>query len=256
MKNPPERPVLVVIDRRTGSFVKSLGDVKNPKNLFTRPPNNTVLWRYSDYVRCSNIFTNRTLYFRRADKFKDTLEGRFTPANAKRPSDMFAEAAKQLPTASILSIQESHRNHVYLNCWHKNPEENPRMWKEYTTCTEAIAIRTDLESLFAAMPTEIKGANVNYCGEDYPIPEFHSLSALVHKNRTDFEHENEFRLIYQLPTSEIARSDDKADEGRLIPVDTGRLVHLVRVHPLATEAFKEQVRRDAQAASSRTIIEG
>ena len=129
------------------------------------------------------------------------------------------------------------------------------MWKEYSSSSDAIAESTDLRSLFHATPEQIKGANVNYVDEGYSIPEFHSLSALVHKRRGRFEHEKEFRLIYQLPPPEIARLDNKADEGRLIPVDTHQLVHLVRFHPSASEAFKEMVRRDILAASLNVTIE-
>lgn len=145
----------VITDRRTGRPVQVLGEVVNPDKLFTLPPENTVLWRYSDYRNIRSVITEGRLYFRRADKFKDSLEGRFTDGNRQRPSTMFAAAASKLPIEKILPIQESHRSHVFVNCWHKNPVENERMWREYTTCPNAIAVKTDLASLFHATPNEI-----------------------------------------------------------------------------------------------------
>jgi len=161
---------------------------------------------------------------------------------------MFATAAGKLPMDQILPIQESHRSHAYLNCWHKNPEESPRMWKEYTTCAESIAIRTDLASLLLATPCEIKGANVHYVDESYSIPEFHSLAPLVHKRREPYEFEQEFRLIYQLRPEQIARPDNEADRGRFVLIDRRSLIHLVRFHPDATAQFKETVQGDLAAA--------
>ncbi len=248
MNNPPSKVYQVVIDRRTRQPVRILGEVKDPEKLFTLPAEDTVLWRYNDYSRVRTLITEGWLYFRRADKFKDSLEGRFTKANLEGPSAMFAATATKLPTKDLLPIQESHRSHVYLNCWHKNPEENSRMWQEYTTCPESIAIKTDLLSLFRSTPAEIKGSNVHYVEEDYPVPEFHSLAALVHKRKKPFEFEREFRLIYQLRPDEIARPDDEADAGRKVPVDRHRLIHFIRFHPDASAGFKEAVRQDLAAA--------
>ena len=168
---------------------------------------------------------------------------------------MFAAAAGKLPVDQVRAIQETHRSHVFLNCWHKNPVEIERMWLAYTSCPEAIAVKTDVASLFAAIPGHIKGANVNYVNEGDSIPEFHSLAALVHKRREPYEFENEFRLIYQLPPCEIERPDDKEDEHRWIPVDARRLLHLIRFHPAATPEFMALVRRDLDAARLPVALE-
>jgi hypothetical protein len=248
MGNPSPKLVQAIIDRRTGLPVQILGEVVNQQELFTLPPMDTVLWRYSDYQYIRSIIAEGRIYFRRADKFKDPLEGRFTEGNRERPSSMFAAAAGKLPMVQVRAIQETHRSHVFLSCWHKNPVENERMWPAYTTCPEAIAVKTDVASLFAATPGHIRGADVNYVNEGDSIPEFHSLAALVHKRREPYEFENEFRLIYQLPLSEIERPDDQEDEHRWIPVDARRLLHLTRFHPSATPEFMAMVRRDLDAA--------
>jgi hypothetical protein len=255
MSNDPDKVLMAIIDRRTGLPVKILGAVENPERLFTLPPEDTVLWRYGDYERFKTVITEQQLYFRRADKFKDSLEGKFTEGNRQRPSKMFAAVTGQLPTTGVLPIQESNRAHVYVNCWHKNPVENSRMWPEYTSCSEAIAVKTNLASLFCATPQQIKAANVHYVDEGYSIPEFHSLSALVHKRREKYEFENELRLIYQLQPSEIGRLDNKEDEGRLVPVDARKLIHLIRFHPSASAEFKELVRRDTLTASLSITLE-
>ena len=97
-----DKVMMAIIDRRTGLPVKLLGEVKNPEVLFTLPPPDTVLWRYSDYRWIHSVITDNKLYFRRADRFKDRLEGRFTEGNRQRPSAMFAEVARSLPTETAI----------------------------------------------------------------------------------------------------------------------------------------------------------
>ena len=49
MSQQPPTVYQVIIDRRTGRAVQILGEVKDPETLFTLPPDDSMLWRYSDY---------------------------------------------------------------------------------------------------------------------------------------------------------------------------------------------------------------
>jgi hypothetical protein len=245
----------VIFDRRTGRLVKILGEVVGPETLFTLPPGGTIVWRYGDYRYLRSVIAENRIYFRRSDKFRDGLEGRFTAGNRERPSAMFAQAAGQLPMERIRAIQETNRAHVFLNCWHKNPVENHRMWTEYTTLPESIAIRTNVGNLLGAMPAHIRGADVHYVNETDSIPELHSLAALVHKRRDPYEFEQEFRLIFQLRLNEIGRLADNADDYRWIPVEPRRLLHIIRLHPAATPEFEALVRADLATAGLSVPVE-
>jgi hypothetical protein len=239
------------IDRRTGKPLKISRPLPTVRSLFTLPPPQTVLWKYGDYHKFAQLFSQGTLYFRRADQLPDIYEGRFTAANQERQSDMFDAAFRDLglgDAAPILRMQESHRNHTFLSCWHKNSAENARMWREYTKSSDAIVLVTDLSSLFAATPTECKGADVHYVAENEPLPELHSLAALVHKRRDPYEFESEFRLLCMLPLGKIERPETPEDYGRLIPADAARLLKEVRFHPQASAEFKARVRVDVAAA--------
>ena len=122
------------------------------------------------------------------------------------------------------------------------------MWKEYTTTADSIALVTNLTSLFKATPEQCRGAEVHYVEEDQPLPELHSLAALVHKRRDPYAFENEFRLLYQLPPTESISLDRAEDYFRLVPADPGTLIHQVIFHPAATPEFKERVRVDLAKA--------
>lgn len=238
-------------DLSTGQIKKVSRPLPDVENLFTLPPLKTRLWKYGDYHKFSQLFLEKTLYFRRADKLPDIFEGRFTAANQKRRSDMFGPAFEDLGLgndASILDIQESHRVWTFLNCWHKNEKENPRMWREYTKTSESIVLITNLESLACATYGKCRGAEVHYVGENKPLPELHSLAALVHKRKVLYYFENEFRLLYELRPEESIFSDREEDFFRLISMDSINFVHEVRFHPLATPEFKAKVRAEIIAA--------
>jgi hypothetical protein len=245
---------MAIIDRRTGKPIRISRPLPDVAQLFTLPPPNTVLWRYGDYWKFAQLFLQQKLYFRRADQLPDIYEGLFTAANRERRSDMFAAAFNDLglgDAAPILRIQEMHRTRTFLSCWHKNERENPRMWKEYTKTNDSIALLTDVASLSAATPDQCKGADVHYIGEDQPLPELHSLAALVHKRRKPYAFENEFRLLYMLRGEERVSPDNKEDFFRLIPADPLAFVHEVRFHPAATPEFKAKVRAEIAAAGFR-----
>lgn len=247
---------MAIIDRRTGQAVKISRPLPDLKKLFTLPPVKARLWKYGDYRKFAQLFSERTLYFRRADQLPDIYEGRFTAANQERRSDMFADAFVELglgDPAAIHAIQESHRTRTFLHCWHKNEQENSRMWKEYTTSADSIVILTTVAALFAATPAHCKGAEIHYVREDESLPELHSLAALVYKRRDTYAFEDEFRLLYMLPQGESVVLDQKNDFFRLIPADTGTLVHEVRFHPAASLKFKDTVRADIAAGSWKIL---
>jgi hypothetical protein len=235
----------------TGQIAKVSRPLPDAGKLFTLPPLKTRLWKYGDYHKFSKLFSANTLYFRRADKLPDIFEGRFTAANRTRRSDMFGPAFEDLGLGnddSILHIQESHRVRTFLHCWHKNEKENPRMWREYTKTNESVVLVTNFESLACATNGKCRPAEVHYTGENTPLPELHSLAALVHKRKTPYYFENELRLLYELGPEESVYLDHEEDFFRLIAVNSANFVHEVRFHPLASPEFKAKVRAEIDAA--------
>lgn len=223
----------------------------NVDRIFTLPAPGTVMWRYCDYSKASGFLSGRMLYFRRADRLPDIYEGRFTAATHIQRSAAFADAFKDLPLGepnAILQIQESHRSHAFLNCWHKNKKENPRMWREFTTGADSVAMVSNLEALFAGTPDQCRGSEVHYVDEEEPIPELHSLAPLFHKRRNPYAFEDEFRLIYVLPMNEPVFLDRPEDFFRLLPADPSIIIHELRLHPGATTEFRDKVRQEVEAA--------
>jgi hypothetical protein len=246
-----EEVIPVLIDRRTGEIVRISRPLHQTKEVFTLPPSDTILWKYADYWKIAGLFLHGQLYFRRADKLPDIYEGRFTEANETQRSSLFADAFQDLGLGNakpILEIQESNRAHVFLNCWHKNTEENQEMWAAYTAGPDSVVLVTNVASLFAATPSFCRGADVHYIEESEPLPEMHSLAPLVHKRRDPYAFEREFRLIVQRAHRESVDLNSEADFGRLISTDPKKLLHQVRLHPRASVEFKSKVRTNIAAA--------
>jgi hypothetical protein len=213
---------------------------------FQAPAMDQILWRYGDYWKFRELFAEKKLYFRRADKLLDAKEGKFTDGNQAGHSELFAQAFKEIPLGDhrkILDIQESHRPRTFLMCWHKNTVENSRMWREYTKTNESVAIRTNVQSLAAVIGDRCRGFDVKYVGEDFAIPELHSVAPYAYK-RMDFAFEQEFRLAYFLPLDESVYLDQPEDFQRWMVGDPARFVHELRFHPLACTTFKQEVRSE------------
>ena len=52
-----------------------------PRNSFTPPPDNAVLWRYISFTKFVSLLTRKALFFARADKLGDPYEGSLSQWN-------------------------------------------------------------------------------------------------------------------------------------------------------------------------------
>jgi hypothetical protein len=238
-------------DLTTGKIVAISGPVSADALPFRIADPNAQLWRYGDYWKFKGLFGENKLYFRRADRLSDALEGRFTEANKKQVSASCAAAFADLklgdPT-QIREIQEGLRVFRFLTCWHKNTHESRRMWGEYTKSTNALVITTKTPRLRAVFGERCAAFDVEYIDEDKTLPELHSLAALAFKRRLQFSHENEFRVVYTA-SDEMIYADREEDFGRTLPCNPGDFVDEIRFHPDATPEFKAEVRADLSGTS-------
>ena len=90
------------------------------------PPDNTVLWRYSDFAKFLHLLETRTLWFARVDQFEDPLEATYTDAELKHLR------------ALQPGVAESHSRGVefiratgFVNCWRAGSDESLAMWDLY-----------------------------------------------------------------------------------------------------------------------------
>ena len=109
---------------------------------------NQKLWRYMDLSKFVSLIEKNALWLARADTFRDKHEGRF-------PDDMrmaIEKAFKGLDDDSSVvedadDFLDYLRKNTFINCWHKNFDENMVMWEIYGRDTNALAIQTTANNI-------------------------------------------------------------------------------------------------------------
>src|SRR5207248_2242494 len=120
---------------------------------FELPPDDAILWRYSDFVKFTSLIATRTLHFTRGDGFEDPFEGAMG-ARANRPRwekhyrEFFRQAVLHPPNgikppsearaskeARRLWKEFAGRNDAlehFINCWYESTHESDAMWRLYS----------------------------------------------------------------------------------------------------------------------------
>ena len=195
-----------------------------------------MLWRYMDFPKFVSLLDTSSLFFSRADLLGDPFEGVLAKANIETLPDRYGpEVAASM--REVLPHMRSRTVGTFVNCWHWNDFESDAMWKIYAQQSAGVAIRTDFGSLSGSFTDDqtIYIGRVNYI--DYGagfVPEGNIFGPLLYK-RNHFEHEREVRAMTSasLPLGK--------EPGRHAKVDLTKLIHEVRVSPLAPGWFAELV---------------
>ncbi|WP_372014326.1 hypothetical protein [Pseudoxanthomonas sp. 10H] len=200
-----------------------------------------------DFTKFVALLDHSSLFFCRADLFRDPFEGSYSKANvALRP-----QIYKDLPQEQrerMLEQQERFakwiREWTYISCWHANQFESAAMWDLYAKTDEAVAIETTYEKLAAALSGDAYLGVVRYI--DYQtewLPEGNTFYPFVHK-RSSFEHEREVRAVIQdLPVenNQIAVGRPNDTSGRNVEVSLDSLIDTVHVSPTSPAWLMELV---------------
>lgn len=184
----------------------------------TLPKDTDFLWRYISFGKFVNLLDTESIFFTRADKFDDPLEG-FTPSSVKEHYESLIGDSNTLER-----LREKWRKYVFCSCWHHASEESMAMWEKYHMHNSGIAIKTTVDAfkncfrdVYDVFIGKIKYINLY----EYPLPQnINEMSILYtwyfHK-RKHFEHEREFRAI--LNTTPL-RPDNFDNYGNLANLET------------------------------------
>jgi hypothetical protein len=134
---------------------------------------------------------------------------------------------------------------MFINCWNVENAESARMWAEYTTGPESIAISTTFASLIQALPVnELTISRVKYVDDETPRTEFSHTAPFLYKDKR-FSFENELRLVRPVLDGEFVMLEDERDFGKLVPVHLG-LIDRIVAHKNMPESALRQVRQLAR----------
>ena len=220
------------------------------------PGENAVLWKYMDLAKLVSLFSTKSLYLRRLDKFDDKYEGAICSekgeahalsnlsfsANIKVLNQLKQELRKEISQEEFICLikdklkemkdnREQLRSSKFVTCWSCNNVESEAMWRLYAKDMQCgVAIKTTYKKLFFALDpkvnVEIGQVHYNEYGEN----DFIGLHPEWHK-RKSLSYENEVRLI-------IRRDSNIYNEwGVNIPVDINALIQEIVISPEANTWF-------------------
>src|ERR1700743_313712 len=210
---------------------------------FLPPPDDTVLWRYSDFTKFMDLIERRSLWFCRADKFEDPLEGTFTDAELAHFRALRPDGTPLYPEVHAMQeVSTMMRGTTFVNCWREGPHESMAMWDIYGKGSGVVAIKSNvglLKEAFASYSGQVNISRVKYV--DWKKSGFggNALEMCIRKD-ISYAHESEVRaVIWGLgsaagePILKIGPGGDmsKVQLGVEVDVDPARLITDVVVGP-------------------------
>lgn len=247
-----------------------MADVEDVSKFIPPPDESQTIWRYLDFTKLVAVLEARALFFARVSSLDDPFEGSFPSSQTVLQRVMGAFKPGTLPPGTTINLEsdieqawKTMRYWAMVNCWHASEHESAAMWQLYASNSRAVAIRSTVARLRAAIgrapapPSGFGGSDWVHIGMieyiDYAkdrIPDG-SFAAQFFRKRRSFEHERELRaMVLQFPRSGDGQRVDferrPSDAGLLVPVDLNTLVEGIAVAPSAPTWFVDLVRRVVQ----------
>ena len=130
------------------------------------PPDDTILWRYSDFAKFMDLIERRKLWFSRSDKFEDPLEGTFTDAEIAHFGSLRPDGTPADPALyGSPQVSKMMRGTTFVNCWREGKHESMAMWDIYGKGSGVVAIKSTVGLLKAAVASydwDVFISRVNY----------------------------------------------------------------------------------------------
>lgn len=164
------------------------------------PPDDTILWRYLDFVKLMDLIERRRLWFARVDTFEDPLEGTHTDAEVEylRAQPPPPSPVKDFTLeAQYVGMTRMYRQTMYVNCWRAAPAESMAMWDIYGKGAGVVAIKSTvgrLKETLSAFPRKVFLGRVKYVDWDEIAWHLNALAMVMRKDRS-YEYEQEMRAV-------------------------------------------------------------
>lgn len=203
---------------------------------------NTVLWRYFDAAKLFDFFENSTLFFCRADKFTDKFEGAFTPSLRQKISEAYLESKIDY---TYEKFKKRMRETVFINCWHRSPDDSAAMWALYGKTDCAVALTTTVGRLTDALleqrlKYDLAIERVEYVKHwrDPKLDICPYARVFAYKTKA-YEYEKEVRVLLDRSANEW--DDYIAEPGMAIKIATSTLVRSIVIAPEAPAWFESLI---------------
>jgi hypothetical protein len=208
------------------------------------PPDDTVIWRYSDFAKFMDLIERRKLWFCRADEFEDPLEGTFTDAEIAHFRSLRPDGTPVDPAAyGLPEVSTMMRGTTFVNCWREGKHESMAMWDIYGKGSGVVAVKSTvglLKEAVASYNRDVYITRVKYIDWNEQHFRRNALEVCVRKD-VSYAHESEIRaLIWGLgmrpgstPLITMPPDNNMASikPGEEVEVDPVRLITEVMVGP-------------------------
>jgi hypothetical protein len=234
-----------------------------------------TVWRYMPFSKFISLITYQALWFSKLNILQDTYEG-MIPARVKRQMQEDNQRFKaQFNTPEfhrqidswLDKNEEDSRELLVVSCWFVGESDSERMWREYGSSNEAVAIKSTIGRLarYVLVPTDEHVSHlglVSYVDHDhhemsgYEAHQGHERAFLKDKR---FAHEHEIRIVtMNIKTTSCASMEGKPyteeevagkymnnfeNPGLYVGVHLKCLLVEVVVSPTAQDWFEKLVRR-------------
>jgi len=207
----------------------------------------TVLWRYLDAAKLFDFFENSTLFFCRADHFRDKFEGAFTPSLRQQISDAYARGEIDY---NYEHFKRRMRESVFINCWHRSQDDSAAMWALYGKSDCAVALTTTVGQLAATLESVEEDHAISIARVEYVkhwsdpkldvSPDFTRI--FTYKTKA-YEYEKEVRVIIDRTGHSLV--PELLQTGLVVPIDVRALLRSIVIAPDAPPWFEKLVRQSA-----------
>ncbi|RCW41597.1 DUF2971 domain-containing protein [Paenibacillus prosopidis] len=207
------------------------------------PNENDKICRYLDFPKFMSLLVNKSLFFTRADKFEDPLEGEVPEQYLKKFFDIESPFAQyfgydvESEKVRVLESYYQEKEKTFVNCWTIYDTESYALWKIYSE-KNGVAIQTTvgkMKEITATAGAEIfKVQYIDNNEQDLFIPTNKRLydNFFVFK-RAHYKYENEIRAI-------ISGIEAEFQEVRIH--ELSYFIDKIIVSPFADEWFVKLVR--------------
>ncbi|MCM1990759.1 hypothetical protein [Oceanirhabdus seepicola] len=195
--------------------------------------------RYMDFIKFMNFIHYEELFFARADKFEDALEGEIPKCYFKSYTQEQKEGYDE-----ALKVFNRDKQKTFISCWNVFEEESYGLWKIYGG-KNGLAIVTTLEKFKKALEySNAAICEVTYIKHDQiHIKELTSprITTPDGFSRNNFFVYKENYFHYEKEVRAIIATDEK-DTNKKVKINFNELVEKIIISPFACDWFVEMVK--------------
>lgn len=208
------------------------------------PDDSCVLWHYMDAWKYQSMLESSCLYFHRADKFTDLLEGTWPGGDVERFRRVRHQITGDPMWPLIGGLTSNQRHNAFVSCWIAAENESLRMWHEYGAGECSVVVKTNVARIKRALvdSKKVNIGRIKYVDHATGMTANDNLThAVFTKDGDRYGHENEVRLVHFLKDW-LTTPDPPSFSGMMINIASAHLIDTIYVRPNSTRKERARIR--------------